>query len=301
MMSRSLLGIVFLLAAACQPETAEDPPNGLTWTSTQDTTDRLVTVTGFSGPEAVRYDEEGDVYFVSNFNGSGGERDGNGFISRVSPDGVIETLEFATGTEASPFHAPRGMFIKADTLFAADVDGIHGFDRTTGVHLSYVDFSSLSPGFLNDISAGPDGTIYITDTGTGRLYGIMNGEASIVVEDSMLGQPNGITWDGENSRFLLGTWGNRKTLRAWDPTTGQLTVINESTGGNFDGIEIIRGKVIVASQVDTSLHVLTETGTRSIIKTSGSPADIAVDLKRSRVAVPYIALDMVDIWQLPNR
>ena len=33
--------------------------------------------------------------------------------------------------------------------------------------------------------------------------------------------------------------------------------------------------------------------------TTGAPADIAVDTKRNRVAVPYISLDRVDIWQLP--
>ena len=34
----------------------------------------MAVVTGFSGPEAVRYDPDQDVYFVANFNGDGGER-----------------------------------------------------------------------------------------------------------------------------------------------------------------------------------------------------------------------------------
>jgi hypothetical protein len=32
----------------------------------------------------------------------------------------------------------------------------------------------------------------------------------------------------------------------------------------------------------------------------GRPADIGVDTRRGRVAVPYIALNRVDIWALPR-
>ena len=76
---------------------------------------------------------------------------------------------------------------------------------------------------------------------------------------------------------------------------------NIRANGTLDGIETIGGRVIVASQVDTRIHVLTETGTRPIIVTPGRPADIAVDTRRGRVAVPYIALNRIDIWQLPGR
>jgi hypothetical protein len=45
----------------------------------QDSTHRVATITGLSGPEAVRYDPDQDVYFIGNFNGppSG---DANGFV-----------------------------------------------------------------------------------------------------------------------------------------------------------------------------------------------------------------------------
>jgi hypothetical protein len=33
---------------------------------------------------------------------------------------------------------------------------------------------------------------------------------------------------------------------------------------------------------------------------AGAPADIGIDTRRNRVAVPYIDLDRVDIWQLPD-
>jgi hypothetical protein len=53
----------------------------------QDSTSILFSVTGLSDPEAVRYDETQDVYFISNWDGSGGNQDANGFISKVDSEG----------------------------------------------------------------------------------------------------------------------------------------------------------------------------------------------------------------------
>lgn len=291
--------VASVVALACQPEERPAGAGGDDWTAIQDTTDRVVAVTGFAGPEAVRYDPAGDVYFVSNFNSDGGERDGNGFISRVSSDGVMETIQFAVGTSTNPLHAPRGMFIHQDTLWAADVDGVHGFDRASGAHLAFVDFTAFEPGFLNDIAAGADGTIYVTDTGRSRVYRVTGGEATIAIEDTLLGQPNGITWDEGGARFLIAPWGGRQQLRAWNPETNEVTRIAQSSGAFFDGIEFVSGRVLVASQADSSLHVVTGETTRQLVRVPGRPADIGVDTRRHRVAVPYIDLDRVDIWQLP--
>ena len=56
----------------------------------------------------------------------------------------------------------------------------------------------------------------------------------------------------------------------------------------------------MASQADTSLHVVQEGTSRAYVRVEGRPADIGLDVNRMRVAVPYIALDQVDIWQLPR-
>jgi sugar lactone lactonase YvrE len=289
--------IASAVVLACQTEEQPASTETATWSSTQDSTDRVVSVTGLAGPEAVRYDPVGDVYFVSNFNG---DEEGDGFISRVSSDGTMETIQFGVGTAAHPLHDPRGMFIHQDTLWAADANGIHGFNRASGEHIAFVDFTAFEPGFLNDIATGPDGTIYVTDTGLSRVYRVVDGEAAIAIEDSMLGQPNGITWDRGGARFLIAPWGGRQQLRAWNPETNEITMVATSNGAFFDGIEFANGRVVVASQADSSLHVVTGETTHLLVHVPGRPADIGLDTRRNRVAVPYIALDRVDIWQLPE-
>lgn len=270
----------------------------LDWATVQDSTHRVAIVDGLSGPEAVRYDPEQDVYFVANFNGEAAG-DSNGFISRVAPDGATETLRFMVGTADAPLHGPRGMAITRDTLWVADADGIHGFDRRQGTHLAFIDFRRFEPGFLNDITPGPDGALYITDTGRSRIYRVAGGDPAIAVEDTLLGPPNGITWDASGGHFLVAPWGS-SAFYAWRPDGALELIATASAEGRFDGIEVVDGHVIAASQTDSSLHVVEGGSSRPFILVPGRPADIGVDTRRGRVAVPYIDLDRVDIWRLPD-
>ena len=257
---------------------------------------------GFVAPEAVRYDPDQDVYFVGNWGtGSASATDNNGYISRMKPDGQIENMRFiAGGTNRVVLHAPRGMYIVGDTLWVADADAVRGFHRKTGEKLANVDFSGLDRGFLNDVAADASGTIYVTDTGRNKLYKVTGGP-TLVVSDSVLGSPNGITWDAGNNRFVIVPFGGHKGIRAWTPGATTLTDIGMSTGARYDGVEVLSGgRILVASQADTSLHVFSGSTGRAVLHTLGPPADIAVDTKRNRVAVPVVAMNHVEIWELPR-
>ena len=256
---------------------------------------------GFVAPEAVRYDADQDVYFVASWGtGSASATDNNGYISRMKPDGQIESMRFiAGGANGVVLHAPRGMYIVGDTLWVADADAVRGFHRKTGAKLANVDFSGLDRGFLNDVAADATGTVYVTDTGRNKLYKVTGGP-TLVVSDSVLGSPNGITWDAANNRFIIVPFGGHKGIRAWAPGATTLTDIAMSTGARYDGVEVLPGgRILVASQADTSLHIFSGNSGRSVLHTLGPPADIAVDTKRNRVAVPVVALNHVEIWELP--
>lgn len=300
-MNSSIISLLLILLLFCSCSPSEtDESESLGWESVQDTTMRVQSVTGFDGPEAVRYDPDQDVYFVSNFNGDGNDRDANGYISKLLPDGTLESLQFITGTEEYPLHAPRGMYITGDTLWAADIDGVHGFNRTTGEQVQFIDFTGLEPGFLNDIAATPNGTLYVTDTGNSTLYRIDNTTPS-VVHDELPHAPNGITLDPDSETLILAPWGGALTFHAWNADSEELTEFaTAQSGGNMDGIEFYNGRLLAASQADSSLHVISGEEDLIHITMPGRPADIGLDTERNQVAVPYIALNRVDIWQLPE-
>lgn len=262
----------------------------------------LAVVEGFSGPEAVRYDPEQDLYFVGNFNGAGGAADNNGFISRVRPDGTVDRLHFiAGGTNGVTLHAPRGMTIVGDTLWAADVGAVRGFHRRTGAPVATVDFSAIDTNFLNDITPGPDGSLYVTDTGKSRVHRIQGRTVTTVVEDTVLNRPNGITWDVHTGTAIVVPIGGKQTFFRLTPGSAGLQEIRTNMGGRYDGVEVLgRDSLLVSSQADSMVYLFVGGQARWSVRTLGAPADIGVDTRRSRVAVPFIARNQVQIFQVPG-
>lgn len=295
---RNLACAVLAVTAACSGATT-----GGTLTTTQDSSDVAFTVTGLAGPEAVRFDPAQDVWFVANFGpGQGDARDSDGFITRLRADGAIEALRFMTGTAAAPLHQPRGMYILGDTLWVADADGVHGFDRRDGRHLAFIDFRMHEPGFLNDVAAGTDGMLYVTDSGRARVYRVRAaGGRPEIVADSLPASPNGITWDAGRGVFLLAPWQGDRQVRSL-ARDGTIAVVATAPAGRVDGIEVVPSGILIATQEDSSLWIVgAGAAPQQVVRTRGRPADIGYDARRALVAVPYIALNRVDVWQVRPR
>ncbi len=292
----AFLLLALLFTSACDDRTdppleQDAPPAGVQLVSE---------VTGFSGPEAIRYDPNQDIYFVANFNGPGNEADNNGFISRVGPDGYVDSLRFIEGgRNGVTLHAPRGMVLSGDTLWVADHRAVRGFHRVTGELLQDTDFTAQETGFLNDVTVGPDGAVYVTDTGTDRIYRVAGSNIEVVFEDSLLNSPNGITWDEDENRFIVVPYGGSHSFLTWNPGADSLQTFATSPGAKFDGVEVLAaGELLVASQEDSSLHLVIDGEGEPMVSLEGRPADIGYDTSRNRVAVPYVDRNLIEIWQL---
>lgn len=274
---------------------------------------RVATAEGFSTPEAVRYDPDEDIAYVSNINGNPSAKDNNGFISRLRGDGTVDSLRFIAGGRGRVMlHAPKGMAIAGDTLWVSDIDAVRAFNKRTGEPIASVDLRQRGAVFLNDVVAGPDSAIYVTDTGirfsaTGemskpgrdRIFRIAGRRATVALESDTLGGANGIAWDGANQRFILVPF-DKQSIYAW--RRGDSAVTQLATGpGGFDGVEVLRdGRILVSSWADSSIHVIApnaSTMTR-IITGVPSPADIGIDSRRQRVAVPLFTGNRVEFWEV---
>ncbi|MEO8181993.1 MAG: hypothetical protein ABI895_24425 [Deltaproteobacteria bacterium] len=123
----------------------------------------LLREVGFLAPQAALHDPDQDVYLVSNSNGAAGDADGNGFISRVSPDGAKITLKWIDGQSGVGLDAPKGMALSGDKLYVADINVVRSFDRKSGEPIGKV--AILTAHDLDAIAIAPDGTLYVSDTG----------------------------------------------------------------------------------------------------------------------------------------
>jgi sugar lactone lactonase YvrE len=273
---------------------------------------RATSVSGFETPESVVWDSAGSVWFVSNINGDPGGKDNNGFISRLRADGSVDSLRFiAGGRGGAPVHAPKGMAIRGNELWVSDIDAVHVFDRTTGRHMAHVDLRANKAAFLNDVAVGPDGTIYVTDSGVrftasgmedagvDQIFRIDGGTraVSVAMQSDSLGHPNGITWDASGNRFIVVAFGSL-SMFTWKP--GDAAAATFASGpGQYDGVEIARdGRVLVSSWADSSIWAVSNGTPTRIITGVPSPADIGLDRQGNRLAIPLFAGNRVEIWEL---
>ena len=266
-------------------------------------------VEGFKGPESVKYDADLDVWYVSNVNGTPVAKDGNGYISRLKGDGTVDSLTWiVSGTNGVKLDAPKGLALQGDTLWVADITRVRGFNRRTGAPVASIDLKGSK--FLNDIAVGSDG-LYVTDTGfegsakglehTGpnRIYRIApNRAVSIAIESDSLAGPNGITWDGAQGRFIVVPFAG-KVIQAWSPGA-KTTVPLGPTKGQLDGVELLgENRLLVTSWTDSSLFVFQNGTVTPVANGLPSAADIGIDTKRNRVAIPLLLENRVEFRALP--
>jgi sugar lactone lactonase YvrE len=307
--TRTTIACSLGILVACRGEQAKETIDTVTATASA-----LPTPTeGFKTPESVRYDPSLDAYFVSNIDGNPNAKDNNGFISRLdAANPATATVVVQGGQGGVELNAPKGLALSGDTLWVSDIDVLRAFDKNTGAALATIAVKGAT--FLNDVVVGPDGTVYVTDSGIhfdekgemthpgkDRIYAIKGGTATVAIEsDSLLAGPNGIAWDGPNARFVIASFGG-PLITGWKP--GESTVTTIATGpGGHDGIEVLAdGRVVVSSWADSSLNIVDAGQVTRLAGGLDGPADIGIDTKRDRVAVPRFSAGRVDYVALPPR
>ena len=288
-MLRTLTVLTVLTTASCRRAPIDAPALDLTGV-------------GFATPESVMHDPIADVYLVSNINGAPLDADGNGFISRVLPDGTVDALKWIDGTSAGvALNGPKGMALLADTLFVADINVVRLFHRTTGAPLGERPVPGAS--FLNDMAVGPDGAVYVTDsgldaafapTGTDALWQVVGGTVRIIAQGAALGGPNGITVTPNGIVVVsFGPGGIYRIL----PGNSEITPLPTPDQGGLDGVIVFAdGSMLVSSWQASAVYRIGAGGTISVVVDSiPSPADIGWDATRSRVLIPVFQEDRVVI------
>jgi hypothetical protein len=257
----------------------------------------LLSGVGFSTPESVLHDPESDLYLVSNINGGPGDKDGNGFISRLSPQGEVLGLKWIDGrAEGVTLNGPTGMALAGDVLYVADVDVVRSFERDTGAPLGEI----VIPGavFLNDVAAADDGILYVSDSGGDAIYRITPGGAvDAFAPDQRFAGPNGIQVQGDAVR--VANYGGTSVFGL--DSDGQLVADWDLPMGGLDGLLWLEdGSMLVSSWDASAIYLIDPAGDVSdLFSPITSPADIGLDSKRNLLLIPHFQHNSVEAKPLP--
>lgn len=274
-----------------------------------------VVSTGLATPEAVTWDAARKLWYVSNINGQATAKDDNGYILRLSAEGqMMDSLPFISGADEDvTLNAPKGMALIGDTLWVSDIDAVRGFDVNSGKAVATIELGSMQATFLNDVVAGSDGTLYITDSGIGfdatgtmlhpgksRIFSIVGRTASEAVVLPAQSAANGIAWDAARGAYLIVGF-NSPTIFAWTPGSAKADSVGSGQGGG-DGLVVLKdGRAIYSSWADSSLSVFEGGVVTTFRKGLPDPADLGLDPERSVIAVPLFSADRVEFWAVPPK
>ena len=219
-------------------------------------------------PESVYLDEPSGFLFVSNV-GDGGatEKDGSGFISKMTPEGEMLEPRWVAG-----LNAPKGLRSHAGTLWVSDIDRLVGIDIARGEIRHTVEVEGAE--FLNDVATDENGAVYVSDMLANRIYRYTDGQLDVLAEGDHLESPNGLLVHG--NRLVVAAWGSGIRDDFSTETPGRLfslsldgadkKLITPEPSGNFDGLEAMGDKgYLVSDWIAGRVYRVHPDGTMSLL------------------------------------
>jgi DNA-binding beta-propeller fold protein YncE len=237
------------------------------------TTDTLLRV-----PESVLLDSKASILYVSNIDGKSDAKDGKGFISKLSPDGKIITLEWANGLDA-----PKGMGMYKGKLYVADLTRVAIFDMATGKMTSSIEVEGAQ--FLNDITVDAKGNVYISDSATGKIHKLSGDKTEVYFEISEFKRINGLL--ALKDGLYVADAGNGKNYKL--NSNKQLTQYAETAPG-ADGIVLVGKDEYIVSSWGGEVYFVDANGkSKKMLDTKDqklNSADIDYDARSKTVFIP---------------
>ena len=179
-------------------------------------------------PESAAYDPVRGCLYVSNYDPSDPSgAEGKQAISKLTPDGKIESLRWVSGLAN-----PSGLVVVKDKIYAVERRSIAEIDIPSAKILARYPIPGAA--LLNDIAAAPDGSLYVSDSQRAMILKWTAGKVEEWIRDPRLARPNGVCVDG--SKLIVGTNADG-CLKSVDLQTKEIKTIAVLGPGIIDGIE----------------------------------------------------------------
>jgi len=256
---------------------------------------------GLARPESVVYDPLTDVLYVSNINGAVMQKDGNGFISRLKPDGTILERSWVSG-----LNSPTGLALRDRKLYVADVDSLVEINAASGGLTKRHKANGAI--FLNDVAIAEDGTVYVSDTPMNTIWRLKDGVFEPWLVNDELDGPNGLLV--QDDKLIVASLGRLKSVGQDQEIAGLFAVNLEDQTieplakgkaiGNLDGLQLLEpGVYLVTDWASGALYTITTQGkVDQLIDLNQGSADMSYSPQTKTVLIPMMLDNTLAAYQL---
>lgn len=238
-------------------------------------------------PESVCIDRVRHVLYTSNIDGEPWGDDKKGSLGKVSLDGRIIAAEWVTGLSA-----PKGLALVGNRLYVGDMKEVVVVDVDKAAIVKRIAMPGAEG--LNDVAAGPDGAVYVSDSYGKKLFVIRNDRPEVLLDK--LEGPNGVVWH-DGALYLLDR-GSAFRIGA----DRSLTPITSGIEGVIDGIEPVSADEFLISTWQGTVMFVNADGTRETLLDTRddkiNAADIGYDPKTRTLYVPTFFHKTIAAYEL---
>lgn len=234
---------------------------------------------GLTHCESAVYDAKQDIIYASLI---GEKEPGDGAIATIDLDGKLIDALFISG-----LNDPKGIAITEDKLYVSDINELVEADLKTGKIIKKYSHEGLE--FLNDVAIDALGNVYVSDTGTSKIYQLdTQGNFSLWLAHENLDRPNGLLV--QNNTMYVASWGSQPNggrVSKIDMTTKSIDSITTIIG-NLDGIRPYdKDRLIISDWNSGMIHLVDYDGnTQQVLQVGQSVGDIAYIQEKKLLLLP---------------
>jgi DNA-binding beta-propeller fold protein YncE len=246
---------------------------------------------GWKMPESVAIDAGRGVAYVTNMNPGPQGFGETGFVTRLSLDGTVDTLEWASG-----LRGPTGIVVHGGRVLVVERTGLAEIDAATGEILKR---HELAGAFLNDVAVASDGTIYVSDSRAGAVLRYADNRWGRWLAGPELAGANGVAVAG--STLIVGASATGQVLTL-DRATGDLLRRVDLAPCFLDGVVAGSDGAVLVTDYTGRLLEIDSTGAVTTLvdrqETGVGCADFAWSPERGLVIVPSLRSHTVEAFQI---
>jgi sugar lactone lactonase YvrE len=243
------------------------------------------TDTTLKNPESVRYDAKSKILYVSSIGDF--DKEGTGFICKMGLDGKMLQHHWVTGLAA-----PKGLGLYGKRLYAAENKAVVVIDVDKGTIIKRIEIDGAK--FLNDITIDSKGTVFVSDSQTGKVHAIQNDQVTVYLEN--LKDVNGLLAIDNSLYILTGT-----SLQKSDAAK-KVTQLLDGIEGGADGIEKVKDGEFIVTGWEGTVYYVNTSGSKQVLSdtraTKTNAADLGYDAANKIIYIPEMTKHRVTAYKL---